>query len=73
MPRGRRRYNSEPFEFDPNPIYAVKVNPDGSLDHSAAFDPQYSFRCDQCQKVFPLKDPDHDCNPSSGTETESRG
>jgi hypothetical protein len=46
MARKRIRQNGKlvwitPFEFDPSPLCAVEVRPDGTLDHSGAFDPRY--------------------------------
>lgn len=66
MPRGKKRY-SAPIEVDPSPLYAVKVNPDGTLDHSAAFDPQYKERCPECQEIFTIKE-GHECPSSQSTE-----
>jgi len=65
MPRGKKRYTEE-FKFDPSPEFAVKVNPDGSLDHSNAYDPKYVGYCEECKTRYPLKEGhEHD-------ETEAR-
>lgn len=38
----------EPTEVDDSPLYRVKVNPDGTLDHTGAFDPRYEQECVKC-------------------------
>ena len=38
--RTLKRY-AEPLAYDPNPLYAVKVDSDGHLHHWMAFDPRY--------------------------------
>lgn len=61
MPTKRtlQRY-AKPFEYDPSPLYEVKVvydaNGIGHLDHSGAFDPKYECECDDVDGRHPISE-----------------
>lgn len=49
-----------------SPLYAVEVLPNGELDHSAAYDPDYCERCETCGVVY-AKALEHDCEEKQET------
>lgn len=74
MPRGKKRYET-PERGEPlsSPLYAVKVNPDGTLDHSVAFDPKYREVCPECKHSKVRNAECQNCKASSDTQTGSSG
>ena len=61
MPQRRIRQNGkmkyvQELEFDPSPLYAVKVNADGTLDHSVAYDPMYTCECEKIEGRHPRRE-----------------
>jgi hypothetical protein len=54
--KGRRMVWVREAEVDPSPLYRVNVLPDGTLDHSGAFDPKYEGECEACGERFVLGD-----------------
>lgn len=46
--KGGRLLHTEELDVDPSPLYRVQQNPDGTFDHSGAFDPKYEYECEQC-------------------------